>query len=91
MSNTIKITQIKNLLTKAFNPITLEIIDDSHHHIGHVGSQNGAGHYRITIISQSFAGLKMLARHQLVYNVLADLMKTEIHALSMKTLTIEEQ
>ena len=90
-TDSLRISKIKNLLTEAFNPLTLEIIDDSHQHIGHAGAQNGAGHYRITIVSQSFAGLKMLARHQLVYNALADLMKAEIHALSIKTLTIEEQ
>ena len=32
----------------------------------------------------------LVARHKMVYQSLGDLMKHEIHALSMKTLTIKE-
>jgi len=42
------------------------------------------------IVSEAFAGNRPIARHQLVYSVLGDRMKQEIHALSMRTLTPAE-
>ncbi|HYY16148.1 MAG TPA: BolA family protein, partial [Gammaproteobacteria bacterium] len=35
-------------------------------------------------ISNAFTGCPLLKRHRLVYEALSDLMKTEIHALSIK-------
>jgi BolA protein len=31
----------------ALEPVSLDILDDSHLHAGHEGSTNGAGHYRV--------------------------------------------
>jgi len=42
------------------------------------------------IVSNAFAGKRLIQRHQLVYAALGDRMREEIHALSMKTLTPEE-
>mgnify|MGYP001486065227 CR=1 FL=1 len=41
-------------------------------------------------VSSSFNGLNLLERHKLIYNALNDMIKQEIHALSMKTYTINE-
>jgi len=52
---------------------------------------NGDGqHFEAVIVSAEFAGKLPVARHQLVYKVLGERMKEEIHALSMRTLTPEE-
>lgn len=52
---------------------------------------NGDGqHFQATIVSAHFAGKRLIQRHQMVYAVLGDRMKEEIHALSMKTLTPDE-
>ena len=54
-------------------------------------SVDGDGqHFEATIVSAAFAGKRLVARHQLVYAVLGERMREEIHALSMKTLTPEE-
>jgi acid stress-induced BolA-like protein IbaG/YrbA len=54
-------------------------------------SVDGDGqHFEATIVSAAFAGKRPIARHQLVYAVLGDRMRQEIHALSMKTMTPEE-
>ena len=42
------------------------------------------------IVSDDFQKISLLKRHKMVYKALGDLMKHEIHALSMKTLTIKE-
>lgn len=76
-------------LTAAFAPVRLELQDDSHLHAGHAGAKNG-GHYSLSIVSTKFTGLRTLARHQLIYRCLSDLMKTEIHALSISAQTPEE-
>lgn len=47
-------------------------------------------HFTAVIVSPAFEGRRVLERHQLVYAALGERMKTEIHALSMKTFTPEE-
>jgi acid stress-induced BolA-like protein IbaG/YrbA len=47
-------------------------------------------HFTARIIAREFAGKKSLARHQLVYRALGELMGREIHALSIEALTPEE-
>ena len=47
-------------------------------------------HFDAVIVSPAFVGKRAIQRHQLVYAVLGDRMREEIHALSMKTLTPEE-
>jgi acid stress-induced BolA-like protein IbaG/YrbA len=47
-------------------------------------------HYAARIVAREFAGKRSLARHQLVYRALGELMGREIHALSIEALTPEE-
>ena len=47
-------------------------------------------HFEAIIISSEFNGKNTLERHKMVYSVLQEEMKEAIHALSMKTLTLEE-
>ena len=71
-------------------PTMVEITDDSADHVGHAGAQGGAGHFSLVVVSEGFAGLSRLARHQRVMRELADLLPYPIHALSIKALTPEE-
>ena len=47
-------------------------------------------HFAARVIAREFAGKRALARHQLVYRALGELMGREIHALSIEALTPEE-
>ena len=47
-------------------------------------------HFEGTIVSSLFEGLNRVKQHQMVFNALGDKMKSEIHALSMKTYTPHE-
>ncbi len=67
----------------ALEPVELEIVDESHLHAGHPGSRDGAGHYRVTIVSPRFQGLRTVASHRLVYDLVRDLMPYPIHALAI--------
>jgi len=64
-------------------PRQVDIIDDSHRHAGHAGAREGGGHYRLLIVSAAFAGMRTMERHRLVYDAAGDLMKRQIHALSI--------
>lgn len=81
---------IKQKLTESIQPDLIEIIDDSAAHAGHAGAKQGAGHYNVTIVAKAFEGKTLVQRHQLIYQILADLMKTEIHALGINALTPSE-
>jgi acid stress-induced BolA-like protein IbaG/YrbA len=47
-------------------------------------------HFESIIVSDAFVGKTMVQQHQLVYTALGDRMRSEIHALSMKTYTPEQ-
>lgn len=71
------------------NAERIELIDDSAQHAGHAGARSG-GHYRLHIVAAGFASKATLARHRLVNEALGDLMRTHIHALSIRAQTPEE-
>lgn len=85
-----RVEKMRRLLADALAPAHLEIHDDSASHAGHAGARSGGGHFHATIVSGAFAGQTRIRRHQLVYQALGDMMRTDIHALSIKAFTPEE-
>lgn len=77
-------------LLAAFEPIQLEIIDESHKHAGHAGARDGGGHYVLRIVSARFSGCNTVKRHRMIYSVFGELMKREIHALTIQALAPDE-
>ena len=53
----------------------------------HVAVDGDGRHFQALIVSTAFAGLSKVKQHRLVYGVLGERMREEIHALSMQTLT----
>ena len=53
----------------------------------HVAVEGDGHHFDAVIVSSAFEGKRMLECHRLVYDALGDRMRSEIHALSMKTYT----
>ena len=47
-------------------------------------------HFEAIVISQAFKDKTLIQRHQMVYGSLGDKMQSEIHALSITTLTPKE-
>lgn len=74
----------------ALAPQALDIVDDSAKHAGHAGARAGGGHFRVAIVSEKFAGQTTMARHRLVHQALGDMMKHDIHALSIVAVTPNE-
>ena len=74
----------------ALNPEKIEILDESAKHEGHEGAKNGGGHFLLTIVSCDFSEKSTMTRHRMIYAALGEMMKKDIHALSIKAYTPEE-
>jgi BolA family transcriptional regulator, general stress-responsive regulator len=72
------------------DPSQLEIIDESHKHAGHAGAREGGGHFVVRIVSPQFSGKNTVARHRMIYYAMGDLMKRDIHALTIQALAPNE-
>ena len=56
----------------------------------HIEVKGDGHHFEAVIVSPEFSGKNMVQQHQVVYKVLGDRMREEIHALSMKTFSPED-
>ena len=76
--------QIEQALRDAITPLdALEVINESHLHVGHVGAAEGS-HWRVRLTSEKLSGLSRVQRHRLVYHALRFLMPAGIHALAVE-------
>lgn len=82
-----RVLKIRERLQAALQPVRLDIVDESHKHVGHAGAAGGGGHFNALIVSSAFEGQRLLQRHRLVYEALGEMMDTDIHALSMQCRT----
>jgi len=72
-------------------PTRLVIHDDSGRHAGHAGARpGGESHFRVEIVSSTFAGESRVIRQRRVYALLADELSAGVHALQLTTLTPDE-
>lgn len=85
-----RLPEIERRLEAAFSPESLLVEDESHLHAGHAGARDGRGHFRVSIVAGAFEGMNLIKRHRAVYDAMGDLMKTDIHALSIEALASSE-
>jgi BolA protein len=72
-------------LTESLAPTHLEVINDSHHHAGHMGDDGtGESHWTVVIESPAFAGQSRVQRQRAINHALADLLASRIHALAIR-------
>lgn len=72
-------------LTKAFAPESLSVIDESDRHRGHAGwREGGETHFRVSIVTDAFAGKSRLDRHRMINQILAAELAGGIHALAIE-------
>ncbi|MCK6554144.1 BolA/IbaG family iron-sulfur metabolism protein [Candidatus Binatia bacterium] len=71
---------IEALIRAGVPGATVRVIDT-------VGDGN---HFEATVVAAEFAGKRLVARHQLVYESLKGAMADRVHALSIKAYTPEE-
>ena len=87
--NSARIAAMRERLA-ALAPQALDIVDESHKHVGHDGARDGHGHFAVRMVSAAFDGLAPLARHRRVYEALGSMMQTDIHALSIRASAPDE-
>jgi BolA protein len=77
--------EIEALLTAAFAPTRLAVINDSAKHSGHSGDDgSGASHFTVEIESTAFAGVARLQRQRMVNAALGDIPGQRVHALAVR-------
>jgi BolA protein len=83
--------RIESKLQAAFDPLSLEIRDDSHRHVGHAGaSPLGETHFAVSMVSAAFTGQSRVARQRAVYAALREELESHVHALQLQLKAPEE-
>lgn len=77
---------IRTKIEQSLTPSVFDIVNESHMHSGPATNS----HFKLTIVSTEFAGVRPVARHQMVYKVLAEELAGEVHALALHTYSNEE-
>lgn len=84
---------IEQKLSQKFMPEKLDVIDESHLHAGHHHAESehhaafdgsGETHFRVRLISESFAGKTRVARHRAVNEALKAELEGGVHALAIE-------
>ena len=81
--------KIEQKLTNNLELLHFEVKDFTGRHLNHE-QHNGGFHLEAIIVSENFINKSLIERHKIIYEALGDLLKHEIHAFSMKTLTPDE-
>jgi len=78
---------IEEKLAQGINAKHLEVINESANHNVPAGSES---HFKVVLVSEDFADKKLIQRHRLVNQILADELQGKIHALAIHTYTEPE-
>ena len=68
------------------SPLEIRVENESHQHSG----DRNDTHFKLVLVSDEFAGKRLVQRHQLIYKLVDDLMRNPIHALAMHLYTQDE-
>lgn len=72
-----------------FSPPHLEVVNESSGHGGYFPGKES--HFKVIVVSEAFAGLRLVQRHQKIYAVAGDLLSPgKIHALAIHAFLPEE-
>ncbi len=80
-------TSIEQKLLSAFDPVHLEVVDESHMHNVPPGAES---HFKVVIVTPMFEGQRLLQRHRSVNAIVAEELAEKIHALALHTYTPSE-
>lgn len=69
------------------NASVCEVVNESHMHSVPPNSET---HFKVTIVSAEFEGKRSVARHQMIYKLLAEELAGPVHALALHTYTADE-
>jgi BolA protein len=76
--------RIRDRLTAALKPESIEVVDESGMHVGHAGAIPGkVTHVRVLVTAEAFQGKSRLDRHRMVNDLLNHEMSAGLHALAI--------
>ena len=76
---------IEKTLRKCFEPVFLEVVDESELHRGHAGFKEGIQtHFKIIISAKIFEKMSRVSRERAIHKALGSRMMQNIHAISIK-------
>lgn len=79
--------RIADKLNTEFTPLVLNIENESHKHHSGKGAES---HFKVTLVSEKFAGKRTIQRHQAIYAALASEFDSGLYALALHTFTPAE-
>jgi BolA protein len=80
-------SRIEDKLRETFAPLHLQVDNESHMHNVPEGAES---HFKVVLVSESFAGKPLVQRHRAVNGALAAELQGAVHALALHTMTPEE-
>ena len=78
---------IERKLNAGLAPVHLEVANESHMHNVPAGSES---HFKVTVVSERFAGQPLIARHRLINGLLAEELAGGVHALALHAYSPDE-
>lgn len=79
--------EIEQLLTEQVSPVLLDVVNESHQHNVPANSET---HFKLIIVSDHFADVRRVARHQMIYAILHEQLKGPVHALAIHCYSLKE-
>lgn len=76
--------RMERKLREGLEVIHLEVENESNQHNVPAGSES---HFKVVVVSPSFEGRNLVARHREVYRLLGEELRTGVHALALHTYT----
>ena len=78
---------VEQRITANIESAVVEVVNESHMHNVPANSET---HFKVTVVSPAFASVRRVARHQMIYELLQDLIDGPVHALALHLYTPEE-
>ena len=75
--------KIENKLLQESSIKDVKIIDNTHKHLKHNSHQKGKFHIKLEIISDTLKKLNRIQSNKVIYKILSDELKTDIHSLQI--------
>ncbi len=79
--------RIELCLKQAFNPVNIEVVNESHQHNVPKGSES---HFKVMVVCSEFEGKTLIARHRHINGLLAEEFDSGLHALAIHAYTLPE-
>lgn len=77
---------IEAKLVRELQPSYLSVVNESHMH----GTPSDDSHFKVVVVCEQFAGMRLLQRHRAINKVLADELAGPVHALALHVYSPEE-